>query len=43
MHCGQIILLAKHFQHEHWKSLSIPRNRSAEYNARVLSGEASQR
>ena len=24
-HCGQIVLLAKHFQHHDWKSLSIPR------------------
>jgi len=42
-HCGQIILLAKHFQHEHWKSLSIPRNKSADFNRRVTAGEASQR
>ncbi len=26
-HIGQIVLLAKHFQHDNWKSLSIPRNR----------------
>ena len=26
-HAGQIVLLAKHFQHAGWKSLSIPRNR----------------
>jgi hypothetical protein len=32
-HVGQIILLAKHFAHEHWESLSIPRGRSAEFNA----------
>lgn len=42
-HCGQIIFLAKHLQHENWKSLSIPRNRSADFNQRVLAGEASQR
>lgn len=42
-HCGQIILLAKHFQHEHWKSLSIPRNKSGDFNRRVTAGEASQR
>jgi hypothetical protein len=24
-HCGQIVLLAKHFAHDHWSSLSIPR------------------
>lgn len=27
-HCGQIVFLAKHFQHEQWKSLSIPRKRA---------------
>jgi Protein of unknown function (DUF1572) len=43
MHVGQIVFLAKHLRHENWKSLSIPRKGSAEYNRRVLSGEASQR
>jgi hypothetical protein len=42
-HCGQIVFLAKHFQHENWKSLSVPRGQSAEFNRRVLAGEASQR
>jgi hypothetical protein len=42
-HCGQIVLLAKHFQHDRWQSLTIPRNRSAAFNQRVLAGEASQR
>jgi hypothetical protein len=42
-HCGQIVLLAKHFKHDEWKSLSIPRQRSADFNRRVLAGEASQR
>ena len=42
-HCGQIVLLAKHFRHEHWKSLTIPRRKSAEFNRRVAAGEASQR
>lgn len=32
MHIGQIIFLAKHFKSADWKSLSIPRNRSADYN-----------
>lgn len=32
-HIGQIILLAKHFRSAEWKSLSIPRNRSAEFTA----------
>src|SRR6266404_1258057 len=25
-HVGQIVLLAKHFAHDHWRSLSVPRN-----------------
>jgi Protein of unknown function (DUF1572) len=43
LHCGQIIFLAKHLQHDNWKSLTVPRNRSAEFNREVLSGKASQR
>jgi hypothetical protein len=42
-HVGQIVLLAKHFGHDHWKSLSIPRRKSAEFNQRVVSGDVSQR
>src|SRR5438874_12788834 len=42
-HCGQIVFLAKHFKANEWKSLSVPRNRSAEFNRKVLAGEASQR
>lgn len=42
-HVGQIVLLAKHFASADWQSLSIPRNRSAEWNRKVESGEASQR
>jgi len=33
-HVGQIILLAKHFQHAQWRSLSIPRGKSEEFNRR---------
>jgi hypothetical protein len=43
MHIGQVVMLAKHFAHDHWQSLSIPRNRSAEYNRKVVAGESSQR
>ncbi len=32
-HIGQIIFLAKHFRSVDWKALTIPRNRSAEFNA----------
>lgn len=31
-HTGQIVFLAKHIRSAEWKSLSIPRNRSAEFN-----------
>ncbi|HUO31589.1 MAG TPA: DUF1572 domain-containing protein [Bryobacteraceae bacterium] len=42
-HIGQIILLAKHFQHDKWRSLSISRGKSAEFLRQVAAGEASQR
>jgi hypothetical protein len=42
-HCGQIVFLAKHFKGAEWKSLSVPRNKSVEFNRRVLAGDASQR
>ena len=32
-HIGQIVFLAKHFRSAQWTSLSVPRNRSAEFNA----------
>jgi hypothetical protein len=38
-HVGQIVLLAKHFAHDRWESLSIPRNRSAEFTQGVPSGK----
>jgi hypothetical protein len=42
-HCGQIVLLAKHFQHSQWASLTVPKGKSAEFNAKVRAREASQR
>jgi uncharacterized damage-inducible protein DinB len=42
-HVGQIVLLAKHFAHDRWQSLSVPRNRSTEFSRRVAAGERSQR
>lgn len=42
-HVGQIVLLAKHFACDHWQSLSVPRNKSAEFNRKVAAGDASQR
>jgi uncharacterized damage-inducible protein DinB len=31
-HIGQIVFLAKHLRSSEWKTLSVPRNRSAEFN-----------
>ena len=42
-HVGQIVLLAKHWAGPHWQSLSVPRNKSSEFNRAVGAGEASQR
>lgn len=42
-HVGQMVMLAKHFRSAEWRSLSVPRGRSAEFNRRVAAGEASQR
>lgn len=42
-HVGQIVMLAKHFQGEKWQTLSLAKNRSAEFNTKVRAGEASQR
>jgi Protein of unknown function (DUF1572) len=42
-HCGQIVLLAKHYRSSEWKSLTIPKRQSAEFNSRVAAREASQR
>ncbi|MFN0279456.1 MAG: DUF1572 family protein [Pyrinomonadaceae bacterium] len=44
-HVGQIVLLAKHFKSADWKTLSVPKNRSAEFNQflaeKQAAGEAS--
>jgi len=36
-HIGQIVFLAKHFRSSQWNSLSIPRNKSAEFNLKMQS------
>ncbi len=36
-HIGQIVFLAKHFRSAQWNSLSIPRNKSVEFNAQMQS------
>lgn len=42
-HVGQIVFLAKHFRSSQWKTLSVARNKSAEFNTKVARSEASQR
>ena len=42
-HVGQIVYLAKHFAGGKWKTLTIPRGKSADFNAAIVSGKASQR
>jgi len=42
-HCGQIVFLAKHLCSGHWRILSVPLGKSAEFTRRVQAGEASQR
>lgn len=42
-HVGQIVLLAKHYACDRWQSLSVPRNKSQQFNRSVAAGEASQR
>ncbi len=34
-HVGQIVFLAKHFRSTEWKSLSVPRAKSEEFNAQM--------
>jgi hypothetical protein len=40
-HVGQIVLLAKHFKSENWKSLSIARGQSEAFNESMREGENS--
>jgi hypothetical protein len=42
-HVGQIVYLAKHFAGPGWTSLTVPRGKSAQLNARMASVEASRR
>ncbi|CAN5349641.1 DUF1572 domain-containing protein [soil metagenome] len=39
-HIGQIVLLAKHFKSAEWKTLSIAKNRSAEFNSFLTEKQA---
>jgi hypothetical protein len=42
-HVGQITFLARHYAGENWKSPTIPKRQSAEFNADVAAGKESQR
>jgi uncharacterized damage-inducible protein DinB len=44
-HLGQIVFLSKHYaaQSGNWTAVTVPRNKSAEFNSRAASGQASQR
>ena len=44
-HVGQITFLAKHFaaQSGQWTAVTVPRRKSADFNARVAAAQASQR
>jgi hypothetical protein len=44
-HIGQIAFLAKHFAAKagEWTAVTVPKKKSAEFNTRVASGQASQR
>ena len=43
LHVGQIVFLAKHLAGQNWKSLTVPRGKSEEFNRRVRAGGTSQR
>jgi uncharacterized protein DUF1572 len=38
-HIGQVIYLAKHFRSSDWQTLSVPKNKSAELNAKLQNRE----
>lgn len=42
-HIGQLVFIAKMLQNEHWKTLSIARNQSADYNNRKFSQHKDRR
>ncbi len=39
-HVGQIVLLAKHFRSSEWKTLSVPKNRSVDFNQFLAAKQA---
>ncbi|HRI04575.1 MAG TPA: DUF1572 family protein [Pyrinomonadaceae bacterium] len=40
-HIGQIVLLAKHYRSSEWKTLSVPKNQSAQFNQFLADKQAS--
>jgi hypothetical protein len=42
-HVGQIVFLCKHFRGAEWKTLSVARGQSQQFNADVEAGKKSQR
>jgi hypothetical protein len=42
-HVGQIVYVAKHLAGSKWQTLTVPKKKSAEFNARIAAGEISQR
>jgi uncharacterized protein DUF1572 len=42
-HVGQIVYVAKHLAGGKWQTLTVPKKKSAEFNACVAAGEVSQR
>jgi len=40
-HIGQLVILAKHFRGAQWKSLSIPKGESEQWNQRTAAGDPS--
>ncbi len=42
-HVGQIVYLARYFAGDEWHTLTIPKNKSGDFNAQVAARETSQR
>jgi hypothetical protein len=41
-HVGQIVFLAKHFRSADWKTLSVPKNKSAQFNSYMAEKESKE-
>jgi hypothetical protein len=39
---GQIVYVARHFAGSNWRTLTVPKKKSGEFNAQVASGDKSQ-